>query len=66
VPVVDAIRAVCRDCGSGAFVETDGLPSNSQQERTPPLPWDDNIHFSRNALYRLGERYFQAFVGLRS
>ena len=66
VPVVDAIRAVCRDCGSGAFVETDGLPSNSQQERIPPMPWEDTIHFSRNALYLLGQRYFAAFDGLRA
>ena len=66
VPVVDAIRAVCRDCGCGAFVETDGLPSNSQQERIPPMPWEDTIHFSRNALYLLGQRYFAAFDGLRA
>jgi len=30
-PVLDAIRAVCRDCGHGAFVETDGLLSNLQE-----------------------------------
>lgn len=65
LPVVDAIRAVCRDCGSGAFVETDGLCSNSQEDRDPPLPWEDTIHFSRRALYILGQRYFEAFAGLR-
>lgn len=63
VPVVDAIRAVCRDCG-GAFVETDGLLSNSQQPRPVPLGWEDTIHFSRNSLYLLGQRYFEAFAGM--
>lgn len=65
VPVVDAIRAVCRDCGCGAFVETDGLLSNSQEDRNPPLPWEDTIHFSRRSLYLLGRRYFEAFDDLR-
>lgn len=64
-PVVDAIRAVCRDCGNGAFVETGDLPSNSQQPRPIPLGWEDDIHFSRNSLYLLGKRYFDAFMGLR-
>ena len=66
VPVVDAIRAVCRDCGSGVFVETDGLKSNTQEDRDPPLPWEDTIHFSRRALYLLGQRYFAAFDSLRT
>ena len=65
VPVVDAIRAVCRDGGCGAFVETDGLLSNSQEDRNPPLPWEDTIHFSRRSLYLLGRRYFEAFDDLR-
>ena len=66
VPVVDAIRAVCRDCGSGAFVETDGLKSNTQEDRDPPLPWEDTIHFSRRSLYLLGQRYFEAFEHIRA
>ena len=66
VPVVDAIRAVCRDCGSGIFVETGDLLSNSQEDRDPPLPWEDTIHFSRRSLYILGKRYFDAFVGLKA
>ena len=64
VPVVDAIQAVCRNCGSGAFVQTGELCSNTQQDRIPPLPWEDTIHFSRDALYILGRRYFDAFIGL--
>lgn len=66
VPVVDAIRAVCRDCGNGVFVESDGLCSNTQEDRDPPLPWEDTIHFSRRALYTLGQRYFEAFTGLNA
>ena len=64
-PVLEAIRGVCRDCGNGAFVESDGLTSNVQQLccPTPVLAVDflDDIHFSRTALYQLGERYFNAF-----
>ena len=66
VPVVDAIRAVCRDCGNAAFVETEDLLSNTQEDRNPPLPWEDTIHFSRRSLYILGKRYFDAFVGLKA
>ncbi len=75
-PVIDAIRAVCKDCGHGTFVETDGLTSNVQQmcKLTPHLSRlaphlisqiADDIHFSRNALYQLGERYFDAFQTLQ-
>lgn len=61
-PVVDAIRAVCRDCGHGRFVETDGLLSNLQELHRNPMGWEDTIHFSRKAVYELGKRYFEAFV----
>ncbi|MGN1345540.1 MAG: sialate O-acetylesterase [Eubacteriales bacterium] len=63
-PVVDAIRAVCRDCGHGAFVETDGLLSNLQELRRNPLGWEDTIHFSRRSVYILGHRYFEAFENI--
>jgi len=63
-PVVDAIRAVCKDCGNSAFVETDGLLSNNQELHRWPLGWDDPIHFSRKSVYILGERYFEAFMKL--
>ncbi|MBQ6067552.1 MAG: hypothetical protein IJK89_12125 [Clostridia bacterium] len=61
-PVVDAIRAVCRDCGRGAFVESDGLLSNAQFSKHHPFGWDDSVHFCRAAIYGLGERYFRAFT----
>ena len=66
IPVVDAIRGVCRDCGHGFFVESDGLTSNMQQlgRLTPRLDnmIEDDIHFSRKALYELGDRYFEGFL----
>ena len=66
VPVSDAIRAVCRDCGHGGFVESDGLTSNAQEPMEQhPLGWKfDDIHFSRRAIYELGKRYFEKFVEL--
>lgn len=60
-PVVDAIQDVCKDCGHGIFVETDGLLSNLQELKRNPLGWEDPIHFSRKAVYELGKRYFEAF-----
>ena len=41
----------------GAFVETDGLPSNHEAGTRA----EDRIHFSRNSLHILGKRYFDAF-----
>ena len=35
-PVVEAIRAVCRDCGRGGFAESEGLLSNRQELDYPP------------------------------
>ena len=64
-PVVDAMRDVCKNYPAGAFVETDGLPSNYQQMGHETLNFKDSIHFSRASLYQLGERYFEAFLRLR-
>lgn len=61
-PVVDAIRAVCRDCGRGGFVESEGLMSNNRALSYYPLGWKDQIHFSREAVYELGVRYFKCFL----
>ena len=61
MPVVDAIRAVCRDCSDCGFVETHGLLSNTQEQYWKPEEIDDSIHFSRRALYALGERYYDRF-----
>lgn len=58
-PVVNAIRAVCSDIGNAAFVETEELTSNSQDNGG-----DDTIHFSRKALMALGEKYFEEYIKL--
>ncbi|MCL2751855.1 MAG: sialate O-acetylesterase [Firmicutes bacterium] len=55
-PVIGAIRGVCRDIGRAVFVETEDLQSNNQDTGN-----GDIIHFSREALNRLGKRYFEAF-----
>ena len=61
-PVVDAIRAVCRDCGHGGFAESDGLLSNRHELNYRPWNWaEDPIHFSRKSIYELGLRYFAEF-----
>ena len=59
-PVLAAIREVCHACEKGAFVETDGLISNAQAGVNP----EDTIHFCRQALYELGQRYYAAFASL--
>ena len=55
-PVEMAIRDVCASIGNAFFVETDGLLSNHQQ-----IEINDIIHFCRESLYILGEKYFDAF-----
>lgn len=65
-PVVDAIRAVCRDCGHGGFVESEGLLSNDQALSYYPLGWKDTIHFTRESVYELGIRYFNCFSSIVS
>ncbi|MCL1866945.1 MAG: sialate O-acetylesterase, partial [Oscillospiraceae bacterium] len=60
-PVVSAMKAVCDDIDFGAFVETDGLKSNAEENGG-----DDDIHFSRKSLMLLGERYFDEFRGVCS
>ena len=64
VPVVEAGRAVCKECKRGAFVETDGLKSNIDELLRKTCGWEDPIHFSRKSLYTLGKRYFDAFAEL--
>lgn len=61
-PVIDAIRAVSKDCGHGYFVETEGLLSNWQELQRYTYGGADSIHFSRKSIYDLGERYFKAYM----
>ena len=68
IPVVDAMKKVCSDYPYGEFVESDGLTSNFQQvgRKTPVVGeyFEDDIHFSRKALYELGDRYYKAYTSI--
>ena len=55
-PVVTAIKDTCADIGNAKFVETSELLSNNQQVGN-----EDTIHFSKDALDKLGRKYFEAF-----
>ena len=61
VPIIDAMRAVCKDIGSAAFVETTGLNSNFEEYGLEEAGDKDDVHFSRAALYLLGARYYEAY-----
>lgn len=60
-PVRSAIRSVCEALPHAGFVETDGLRSNNQDCGNL-----DTIHFCRDALYYLGDRYFEQYQRLTS
>lgn len=55
-PIVEMIRQVVVEAGDAAFVETSDLLSNNQK-----ICNGDDIHFCREALYILGQRYFSVF-----
>jgi hypothetical protein len=55
-PIITAIKDVCADIDHAAFVETAGLQSNDEK-----IGNGDAIHFSREALYELGSKYYSAF-----
>lgn len=57
-PVSAAMREVCAGARC-AFVESDGLLSNEEAVHD-----GDEIHFSRRALYALGERYYAAYADM--
>ncbi len=60
--VVQAIHAVMTDLDRAGFVETQGLPANSEDGSQPPN--EDHVHFSREALMALGERYYAVYAGI--
>ena len=55
-PIIKVLRTLCSQIGDAAFVETDGLLSNAQMNGGR-----DILHFCRQSLYDLGDRYFEAF-----
>ena len=60
-PVVDAIINVTNTIDNARFVETQGFASNDDIFHD-----GDDIHFCRQALYDLGERYYKAFLEIKS
>lgn len=56
VPTVEKLTEACVEMEHGAFVATDGLLSNNQNNGRA-----DIIHFCRQALHDLGHRYFEAY-----
>jgi len=65
LPVSNGMRTACAAVGSAAFVESDGLTSNYQAVGEVNDGGPDSIHFSREALYALGLRYFDAYLTIR-
>ncbi|MDR2526193.1 MAG: sialate O-acetylesterase [Oscillospiraceae bacterium] len=59
-PVRAAMRQICADSPSAAFVESEGLSSNDEAG----IRAGDTVHFCREALYTFGERYFAAWLKL--
>ena len=64
LPVINGTRAVCAAVGSAAFIESDGLTSNYQATGETNDGGPDSIHFSREALYIFGERYFEGYSAI--
>ena len=62
--VVRAMHCLCEELPRCGFVETDGLASNTQEKANEGLDPVECIHFSREALYQLGHRYFGMFLRL--
>ena len=62
LPVSDGMRMACAAVGNAAFIESDGLTSNYAKAGEVNGGGPDTIHFSREALYILGQRYFDAYL----
>ena len=53
--VEKALIESCKEIGYASFVPSDGLKSNMETIKN----CNDNIHFNRDSLFRLGHRYFE-------
>ena len=58
-PIVNEIKKVISKTKNARFVETFDLLSNNQE-----IGNGDPIHFSRESLHKLGERYFDALISI--
>lgn len=54
--IVSAMRNISDSFSRAALADASGLPTNNQD-----LGNGDAIHFSRNSLYKFGERYFEVY-----
>ena len=58
-PIIEKIQKVINNIGNGAFVNTDDLLSNNEK-----ISNGDDIHFCRESLLKLGERYCEEYIQL--
>lgn len=58
--IMSATRDFLQNVG-GAFADSEGLLSNNEKNNN-----GDDIHFCREALYELGDRYFKSFLKLKN
>jgi len=56
--IISGAKKACADLGRAGFAETDGLLSNFEVGCGEPI---ESIHFCRDSLYKLGERYYNAY-----
>lgn len=54
--VISAQKQICTDVGYASFTETVGLLSNNQAVHN-----GDTIHFCKDAVYTIGQRYFEKY-----
>ena len=55
-PIIAKMKEITEEINDACFVETKGLLSNDRKHNN-----GDTIHFSREALHELGERYYMAY-----
>lgn len=59
-PIVEKIQKVAETLDAAAFVETDDLLSNNEKIKN-----GDDIHFCRESLYIMGQRYFDKYLEIK-
>lgn len=57
--VMTASKKVCRDVENACFTDTQGLLSNNQK-----IGNSDTIHFCKDAVYTIGQRYFENYINI--
>lgn len=57
--VLEASKRVCRDVKNACFADTQGLLSNNQKNGN-----GDVLHFCKDAVYTIGQRYFENYKNM--